>query len=137
MKRLSKEQKPTVPFVLSLIAGILTLIGGLTVTYLGRLRFDYMLRMTRGYRYVFASEPGVLSSFVSFIGILGIVFGAVVIVSAVMLITRPKQHQIWGVLILIFSILSLFGGMAGYLLGLILGIVGGTLAIAWKPSTTT
>ncbi len=134
---MSKEQKPTIAFVLSLIAGILTLIGGLTVTYLGRLRFDYMLRMMRGYRFAFASEPGVFSSFVSSIGILGIVFGVVVTVSAILLFVRPKQHQIWGVLILIFSILSLFGGMAGYLLGLILGIVGGTLAIAWKPSITT
>lgn len=57
--------------------------------------------------------------------------------SAVMLNRYPRQHQTWGIVILIFSILGVFGGMAGYLVGLVLGIVGGTLAIAWKPSATS
>jgi hypothetical protein len=137
---LSKEQRPTVPFVLSLISGIFTLIGGFTMTYLGTFRFnalrlEFMERLAmRGYRYAFAAGPGFFPQLVSFVGILGIIFGVIVIVSAVMLNRRPRQHQIWGVLILIFSILSVFGGMAGYLVGLVLGILGGALAIAWKPS---
>jgi hypothetical protein len=134
---LSNEQKPTAPFVLSLISGILTLIGGLSVTYLRMWRFQYVERVMRGYGYAFAAGPGYFSPFVSFMGMLGIIFGIIVIVSAAMLYRQPRQHQTWGVLILIFSILSIFGGMAGYLVGLVLGIVGGALAIAWKPPTTS
>lgn len=134
---MSSEQKPMVPFVLSLISGILILIGGLTVTYLGMWRFEFMGRMMRGYGYAFAARPGYFSPFISFVGMLGIIFGVIVIASAVMLNRRPTQHKTWGILILIFSILGIFGGMAGYLVGLILGIVGGALAITWKPPVTS
>jgi uncharacterized membrane protein YjgN (DUF898 family) len=111
------------------------------MTYVGTLRFgisrfDFMERAMRGYRYAFAAEPISNYPFVSVMGILGIIFGVVVIASAVMLNRQPQQHQTWGILILIFSILSVFGGMGGYLVGLVLGIVGGALAIAWKPSAT-
>jgi hypothetical protein len=131
---LSNEQKPTLPFALSLVSGILTLIGGLTVTYLGLWRFDFMERVVR-YRFVLAAQPGYFPPFISLFGALGIVFGVIVIASAVMLYKQPAQHQIWGLLILVFSALSIFGGMAGYLLGLVLGIVGGALAVAWKSPT--
>jgi len=82
-----------VPFVLSLISGILTLIGGLTVTYLGMWRFEFMGRLMRGYGYAFAVGPGYFSPFMSFMGMLGIIFGLIVVVSAVMLNRRPKQHE--------------------------------------------
>jgi hypothetical protein len=134
---LSNEKKPTVPFVLSLIAGILTLIGGLTVAYVGLWRFEFMGRVMRRHGYAYAAAPGYFSPFISLTGMLGIIFGLIVIVGAIMLNRRPAQHTTWGILILIFSILSIFGGLGGYLVGLILGIVGGALAIAWKPPTTT
>jgi hypothetical protein len=134
---LSNEKKPTVPFVLSLIAGILTLIGGLAVAYVGLWRFELMGRLMRGYGYAFAAGPGYFSPFISLVGMLGIIFGLIVIASAIMLNRRPTQHTTWGILILIFSIFGIFGGMGGYLVGLILGIVGGALAIAWKPPTAT
>ena len=134
---MSSEQKPMVSFVLSLISGILTLVGGLTVTYLGMWRFEFMGRMMRGYGYAFGAGPGYFSPFISFMGMLGIIFGLIVIASAIMLNRRPTQHTTWGILILVFSILGIFGGLGGYLVGLILGIVGGALAIAWKPPTAT
>jgi hypothetical protein len=39
------------------------------------------------------------------------------------------------VIVLVFSLVSLFGG-GGFFIGLILGIVGGILAIVWKPMPT-
>jgi hypothetical protein len=134
---LSNQKKPTVPYALSLIAGILTLIGGLTRMYLGVWRFEFMRQMMRGYRYAFAAGPGLFSPSISFAGMLGIIFGLIVIAGAIMLNRRPAQHTTWGILILVFSILGIFGGLGGYLVGLILGIVGGALAIAWTPPTTT
>ena len=134
---MSNEQKPAVPFALSLFSGILTLIGGLTMKYLRIWRFQYVERVMRGYGYAFAAGPGYFSPFISLVGMLGIVFGVIVIVSAVMLNRQPKQHMTWGILILTFSILGIFGGLGGYLVGLILGIVGGALAMQWNPPTTS
>lgn len=70
-------------------------------------------------------------------GLAGIVFGILVIVSAVMLYNKPIEHSKWGLLILIFSVLSIFGSaMAGFGVGLILGVLGGIFALTWKPPTT-
>ena len=107
------------------------------MAYVGLWRFDFMGRMMRGYGYAFAAGPGYFSPMMSFAGMLGIIFGLIVIASAIMLNRRPTQHTTWGILILVFSILGIFGVLAGYLVGLILGIVGGALAIAWKPPTAT
>jgi len=69
-------------------------------------------------------------------GLAGIVVGIVVIVSAVMLYNKPIEHSKWGLLILIFSVLSIFGSaMAGFGVGLVLGVLGGIFALTWKPST--
>ncbi len=70
-------------------------------------------------------------------GILGVVFGAIIIISAIMLNRRPQEHGTWGTLIVLFSVLSIFGGaMGGFGVGLILGLIGGVLALTWKPIET-
>jgi hypothetical protein len=52
-----------------------------------------------------------------------------------MLKSKPEQHSTWGVLIVLFSVLSMLGGaMGGFGLGLVLGLIGGILAITWKPT---
>lgn len=56
-----------------------------------------------------------------------IVAAIVVIVGSYMIHAHPERHRGWGIIILVFSIL---GG------GGILGIIGGALAIAWKPTPT-
>jgi hypothetical protein len=72
-----------------------------------------------------------------FLGVLGLIFGVIVVISAVMLNSRPQEHTTWGVLIIIFSVLSVFGSaIGGFGLGLILGIIGGILAMTWKPPAT-
>jgi hypothetical protein len=71
-----------------------------------------------------------------FVGaLLGLASAIVVIVSAAMLYARPSQHVAWGVIILIFSITSLFG-FGGFVAGMALGITGGAIGMAWgtQPS---
>jgi len=70
-------------------------------------------------------------------GLLGIVFGIIVVISAVMLYLNPLQRQLWGALIIAFSVISVLSCMGGMGIGLILGIIGGVLAILWKPSGVT
>ncbi len=65
--------------------------------------------------------------------LVNVVSGIVVLIGALMLYSRPKQVHMWGTLVLIFSIISLVS-MGGFIIGAILGIVGGALAIAWKPT---
>ena len=59
--------------------------------------------------------------------------GILVVIGALMLNTHPKEHTSWGTIILIFSIIS-FLGMGGFFVGAILGIVGGVLALSWRPT---
>lgn len=71
------------------------------------------------------------------LGIAGILFGLVVMIGALMLYNNPTQHSTWGLVILIFSVLSILGSaMGGFGLGLILGLIGGGLALTWKPAVT-
>ena len=57
------------------------------------------------------------------------------IISAFMLNRKPEQHSTWGILIVLFSVLSMLGGaMGGFGVGLVLGLIGGILAITWKPT---
>jgi hypothetical protein len=130
---MSSLEKPTVAFVLSLIAGVLILVGGGARAVLGLVIRSFGSRITGGHR-IMGAMMGMMGSGLGLIGIVGIVFGLIVIVSAIMLNIRPEQHMTWGALIAVFSILSLFGGAGGFFVGLILGLIGGILAITWKPA---
>lgn len=61
-----------------------------------------------------------------------LVLGILVLIGAAFLFSRPKQAQVWGIVILVCASLSVFFGMGGIIAGL-LGIIGGALAIAWSP----
>lgn len=73
------------------------------------------------------------SSITNIIGIVGMVVGIIVIVFAILLYINPMQHELYGALIVIFSVISIINCMGGMGMGLLLGIVGGILAILWKP----
>jgi Family of unknown function (DUF6114) len=62
----------------------------------------------------------------------GLVCGAIVLMSAAMLLARVGERRTWGILITIFSVLS-FVGLGGFVVGAILGIVGGVMTLRWKP----
>jgi hypothetical protein len=140
------EKKPTAAFVLSLLGGVFILLGGGMRFMMGSLTG---LGGYGGYGYGgmmggFGGVWGIMNGYggygygmmrgFGFIGILGLIFGLIVILSAVMLNSRPHEHTTWGILIVVFSALSLFGSMmGGFGVGLLLGLIGGILAITWKP----
>ena len=154
-------EKPTVAFVLSLLAGVFILLGGGMTSMMGlwfggyQGQYPYYGGMMGGYNgygngyggygwmYSMMNGNGYygmmrgLGIGFGYMGLFGLVFGLVVIASALTLWSRPNQHATWGTLIVIFSVLSLFGGMmSGLGLGLILGVIGGALAIIWKPGAS-
>ena len=94
--------------------------------------------MMGGYGWGYGPGFGMMRGYGYFgiFGLVGILFGIAVIVGAVMLHHNPAEHSKWGLIILIFSILSIFGSaMGGFDVGLILGVIGGILALTWKPAT--
>ena len=81
-----------------------------------------------------ASIPHLVSGFVGLMGAFGLVSGAIVLVSSILILTGTGQPRTWSVLILVFSVVSLFG-TGGFAVGAVLGIVGGALLLKWKPPT--
>ena len=107
------EQKPTAAFVLSLLGGIFVLLGGLIWAVVGTI-------------IAFMSGLGfLLYAFV--------IFGIIMIAGAAMMYSAPSSAKTWGIVVLILGIFSLIG--ISTTLGGILAIIGGALAIGWKPST--
>jgi hypothetical protein len=65
-------------------------------------------------------------------GFVGIVSGTVVLFASILLYARPKEHAVWGILILVFACVSIVA-FGGFVAGMILGIIGGAMAISWRP----
>ncbi len=76
--------------------------------------------------------PGFVSGITLFVGAVGLVSGVMVVISGAMLRSNPGQRTLWGVLTVVFSCLSFFG-LGGFVVGAVLGIVGGFMALTWKP----
>jgi RNA polymerase subunit RPABC4/transcription elongation factor Spt4 len=96
---------------LSLIGGIFLLLGGLLESFI----------------FVFFGVGAVIF-------VLSLVVSVLVIVGAVMLYVKPEQKLIWGIIILVFSILGfIFNFIGGFVVGSVLGIIGGALGLAHKP----
>ena len=113
---MTEEKAPTAAFVLSLIGGIIVLIAGIVVAAVGAVLTFFL--------------GGIGGVF----GLLGVLWGILTIVSAAMLHARPAQHQTWGALIVVFSLLSWFGSFGGAVVGFVLGLIGGILGIVWHPA---
>ena len=113
---MSQQNYPSTAYILSIIAGIFVLLGGLLLAALGAaITF-------------FAFGIGAV------LGVFGIICGILIIVGAVNLRSHPQAHATWGAVILVFSIISWVGAIGGFFIGFLLGLIGGILAIAWQPT---
>lgn len=124
----------TTAFILSLLGGIIIVVGGLLSLlfyYYGWPYYGGMMGgwhwmmdwMMGGYDYTSGSFPA--------LSVAGLVSGIIVIIGSLMLNMRPAEHRAWGVVILVFSLVS-FLGMGGFMVGALLGMAGGALALAYK-----
>ncbi len=109
-----------VPSGLSLAAGVIILFGGIASWVWHTVFFSHMGWMMSAPWFT----PMLLGT-----SLVGTVSGAMVILGAIMMSQRPHESHKWGVIVLVFSLLSLFG-MGGFLIGTVLGIIGGVLALA-------
>jgi hypothetical protein len=133
MAQKSATEYPNVPSILALIGGALIVLVALillTVSIVVLPHLNYTNFMgPRGY----TGSPGnIASGFVGALSVFGLVCGVIVLLSAIMLRFMPSQRQTWGILMLVFSILSFFG-FGGFIVGAVLGIVGAIMILRWKP----
>ena len=62
---------------------------------------------------------------------LGLISGLIVLGSGIILRIKPGQSVVFGVLILVFSVVSFFG-TGGFVIGAVLGIIGGIMTLRWR-----
>ena len=135
MANLGVGQKPVEPFILGLIAGIFILLGAVVMSMFtfgvaGMMdNMSGMAGMMSGMNG--GMSMGMMMSFAPALTVLGLASGAIVLLGSAMLYSRPSESQLWGAIILTFSVVSILGGMGGLLVGLVLGIASGILALTW------
>jgi hypothetical protein len=109
------NQYPESAYRISVIGGIFVILGGMIFMAIG------------------IALGGIGDIYGGIYGVLGIIWGIIIIVGAMRLKSHPNNHVTWGIIILIFSIISWFGATGGLFIGFILGVIGGILAIVWHP----
>ncbi|MDY7080903.1 MAG: DUF6114 domain-containing protein [Halobacteria archaeon] len=60
------------------------------------------------------------------------IFGAIIVGSGIITIIKPDVSTITGFVGIIMAILSILGAFGGLLIGTLLGIIGGSICIAWE-----
>ncbi|MGA8274998.1 MAG: hypothetical protein WB789_07815 [Thermoplasmata archaeon] len=103
--------------VLVLLAAILIFLEGLALLAIGS---------------AIGSFSPTLGGAVSALGFLGVLLGLILGGMAVVLYRTPAASRIAGIVVMLGSFLSLYTG-GGFYLGLVLGIVGGIVAILFEP----
>lgn len=126
VEQIQRTEQLTVPFVLSLLAGLWMLAAGGMMNGFG---WGGMMGGWHG------MGGWMLGQSIRTFGVwwpwLGVFAGIAVLVGAVMLYARPEQRRSWGVVILVASALNIFFGMMGLLAGT-MGVIGGVLALGTR-----
>ena len=135
---MSTRQGVFLPFVISFVGGLIVLVFSLVnAVWFGSNApawggfGNYMRSMIGGY-HGFMGSYGSSNDFFTAVSVVSLVCGVIVVMSALVLRVHPQEHVLWGVVIVVFSAIS-FVGMGGYFVGAAFGIVGGAIALTYKP----
>ena len=115
------EKRLSSAFALSLVGGILIIFGGILMGLLFSHFQTWMNGMMGG-----GMMGGMMGGW--FFGI-PLIAGILVILGAVMMNIRPQETTLWGIVVLVFSVIG-FTGMGLSIVGAIIGIIGGAMAIS-------
>ncbi|MDP4161923.1 MAG: DUF6114 domain-containing protein [Bacillota bacterium] len=66
------------------------------------------------------------------LAVIGLLFGGLITLIGILALFFPNSSKLLGVFTIFLSILSVIGALGGFLIGTILGIIGGSLLIAWR-----
>lgn len=128
---MTTERRSSTAFGLSLAAGVLILLGSLFpwILFAG-FQWNPIGHMMGG-EGIMGGEGMMGGIGMGWLFPLSSVSGAVVLIGAIGMNKRPQQTQMWGILVLIFSILALIG-MGFTIVGGLLGIAGGIVALSQR-----
>jgi hypothetical protein len=128
---------PNIPSILAIVGGALIVLVDIFLLAVSIVVLPHLNYTNFTPPHGYMGSPGSLASgFVGAIAVFGLICGFIVLLSSIVLRFKPEQRQTWGVLILVFSVLSFFG-FGGFIAGAVLGIVGGIMILRWKPPPTT
>jgi hypothetical protein len=114
---------PSTAFVLSLIGGIFILLAGIATAIL--------YAFVGGILSVLPGLGGLGALFIA-LAVVAVLFGLIIIFGAFMMRAKPSSSKMWGAIILVLALLSWVGG-GGFVIGFILALIGGILALVWHP----
>lgn len=120
---MSQGGKPTKAFALSRAAGILIVCNAVAVG-----------AAAACFPWIFPTLPGSDNNAAvpfAHIAAVGLICGVLVLFGAIMLHLKRGNQKGWGVVIIVFSLLSVVTG-GGFIVGFILGVIGGVKALRWK-----
>ncbi len=118
-------------FVISLIAGVVILIGGIVSLLWLVVGFPLSFGPISDLRHM-VGEQG-FHAFQIRYTVAGLSSGIAVILVSFMLRLKPDESKRWGVMIIVLSCMSILG-MAGFFFGMALGVIGGVLAVIRSKS---
>ena len=127
---MSSQETPLTAFILSLIGGAFILVSGFVLSLWSLYGGPWFNEMMGGMTMM--GGFGFPSNLMVGFELVGLVSGAFVVIGAIMMRVHPAEHVAWGVIVLVFSITS-FLGMGGFMIGALLGVAGGALALSWRP----
>jgi hypothetical protein len=78
------------------------------------------------------NDPTLLLGLATF----GLIFGVIVLLGALLMRSKPVNKKAWGIVIIVFSIPSVIMG-GGFIIGFVLGIIGGVKAVKSKTEIQT
>ena len=113
---MSQSEKPIRGFMWSLIAGTLILVNAVSVA-----------AAATWFPWLIPTLPGSSSNDVTIlysVAAVGLICGVLVLFGAIMLQGRLEHKRVWGIMVLVFSILGYVTG-GGFIIGSILSIIGG------------
>jgi hypothetical protein len=120
---MTKNEKNPKAFSFSTVAAILILINAVLLGVVAKWFIEIMPKLPGSS----GNDPTLLLS----LSAVGLVLGALVLFGAIMLRLKPVHKRAWGAVVLEFSIPSVIMG-GGLIVGFILGIAGGALALSRK-----
>jgi hypothetical protein len=115
--------KPTAAMVLSLIGGLFVIFGGAALAFAGSIIGSFNVTGTAS-----------ASNTVLALGIIGVIMGIIMVVGGFMMYSKPTSAKMWGVIVLILAIISWVTAIGGFFIGFLLGLIGGILALTFKPT---
>jgi hypothetical protein len=135
---MSTKQGVTLSYVISLVGGLIVLIFSLVnLLYFGfgsstSGNFGSFMRGAMDGYHNFMGNYASSTGFFTAVSVVSLVCGVIMVIAALVLRVHPQEHVMWGIVIVVFSAVS-FVGMGGYFVGAAFGILGGALALTYKP----